>query len=330
MLMFGIRIACLLGALQSGGDAVASVIQRNKADTSLADCVASLGRHQSALQACAVEEQAADPQSCRCHCPKCGPTVDLSSLPRCSYPPPFAVAPPPIKYAPHPTVPPEQPAPAMPTLPPISSLAQCHDVEKELLLALNSQGCKKRLSWLGRQLRGIQPGGGVQCNCHCPPCNMGGTPAPMCWPPLPSTTPPAWLTGASKGVPGVAPVVWPPPQLDGGKAKSVVWPPPRPLYKSDLFSSTLAPLPSNIDAPWKMFAPPEMPELPPVGENFLPTLGPVVPYVAAAAPSWVPTNGIAGTTGSAAAWSDNVGNAASSVSDQVGNAASSVSDAIFR
>lgn len=281
-------------ALQTGL-CVATVIRRNSEEIYFAGCAASVDKHRLALQACsggkdaATESQEPHTQLCNCHCPKCGRAVDFAKLPRCKEVPAIPTAAP-LVYAPVPTVPPSKPIPPTPTLPPVASLAQCQDVQRELVSALNERGCEHasfkhnsgKLSLLVRQLRGKQPGKKTQCNCHCPPCNSGGPPPPICWPPLPTTTMPAWLVSGSglNAGPGVAPTVWPPiePMNSTGVSKTAqkVWPPERPIYSSPLFSSTLSPFPPAISAPWEIFAPPQMPYLPPVGDQYLPTLAPVV------------------------------------------------------
>lgn len=120
-------------------------------------------------------------------------------------------------------------------------LSRCREQQGSLLSLLEQRGCRSSASsGLRRQGRGSLRSLVMpnECECHCPDCNFWQMPPPICYEP---TVPPT-------------PTV---PPLPAGVL--VVTGPPRP--------PTPPPLPVQIP----------LPPLPPIGTQFLPTLGPWPP-----------------------------------------------------
>jgi len=120
-------------------------------------------------------------------------------------------------------------------------LARCREQEASLLSVLEQKGCRASgSSGLRRQGRGSSNNLAMpnECQCHCPDCNFWQLPPPICHEPTPEPIPTV-------------------PPLPSGVI--VVTGPPRPQ----------TPPPMPVQMP--------LPQLPPIGDQFLPTLGPWPP-----------------------------------------------------
>lgn len=120
-------------------------------------------------------------------------------------------------------------------------LANCREQQGSLLSLLEQRGCKSSASSGGLKRLGRRQTNLVmpnECECHCPDCNFWQLPPPVCHEP----TPPPTATV---------------PPLPSGVV--VITPPPR--------APTPPPIPVQIP----------LPPLPPLGNQFLPTLGPWPP-----------------------------------------------------
>jgi len=277
------------------------------AATALRACLATLSRHRTALMECSAAASTGVSSAtmlrgrppCHCFCPTCAPkpAVDEANLPPCpssepAYPlPPMMPAMPlrrlrrlpkrtmegvfPAVTTEEPLFPsPEveddapEPAAAAATLLQRSQqqdqLRQCRRSEREQAALLQQRGCLSRGA--GRQVptlppaptrpprwwvwKGLQPRPGEgpptsECVCHCPSCDSMQPAVPTCRQDVPP-----------------APTVAPPPEpYDHAAAMAAAAagqpPPPEPPDIRD----TYAP----------------QPDLPPVGEEYLPTLAPVIP-----------------------------------------------------
>lgn len=120
-------------------------------------------------------------------------------------------------------------------------LTRCRDQEASLLSLMKQKGCRAAgLTGLRRQARESSNDLVMpnECECHCPDCNFWQMPPPICHEPTPPPTPTV-------------------PPLPSGVV--VVTGPPR--------AQTPPPMPVQLP----------LPPLPPVGNQFLPTLGPWPP-----------------------------------------------------
>jgi len=117
-------------------------------------------------------------------------------------------------------------------------LSRCRDQQAHLLLLLQQKGCSASSSSLKLKGRASANIMPNECECHCPDCNFWQLPPPVCEEPTPAPTKP---------------------------------PPPPP---SNIIVVT-GPPGAQTPPPMPVMIP--LPPLPPIGNQFLPTLGPLPP-----------------------------------------------------